>query len=119
MPRGSISLEFFKTKTVIPAVAVNRNLFLKSALQYFLIELILIALFLAFIQSHYKTHEFALYFMSGMVLVFAVITSLFLKKMDFAGRFKDIYPNYDFKTSMLYFLAFFPSIYIPLFYFFV
>jgi hypothetical protein len=103
-------MEFFKSK---PAVPVNLDTFRKNIIKQSFVQMVLIAIFLVVIHMKFKDPGVLLYILIALLLVLTLITGYFLNKCDYRGRFKDIYPDYEFKEYLLILFAFFPLIYFP------
>jgi hypothetical protein len=98
-------MKFFKPKTLVP---MDRKTFLDGTIKYYFVSLISVMVILYLFYSHFKIE-----YVACAGLVYAVVTTFFVKYPSYSGRLKDLYPDHKPNQTVICFFHLIPLLYIP------
>ena len=87
---------------------MDRKTFLDGTIKYYFVSLISVTVILYLFYSHFKIE-----YVACAALVYAVVTTFFVKYPSYSGRLKDLYPDHKPNQTVICFFHLIPLLYIP------
>lgn len=92
---------------------LGRKTFIRHVKKLFALQVLLVGLFWAMMQS-LSNHPYFIPLFVGFILFMIVTELVFILRCDLAGRLKDIFPRYKFRPIQVNSFFLFPGLVIPL-----